>query len=130
MKANYSAPNVEFIETGRMKVSWGHITLLYAELVSIMRLLARDPLKEWSHVINLSGYDFPVVPIEKLESFLAPRIGTVFMHSWPADESWQSYRSDLHIGCNMSVAAILGDNYTRLRNPLLQLPRSLSIFHC
>jgi hypothetical protein len=40
------------------------------EIASIIRLLHMDPDQSWSHVINLSGKDFPIKPVWMLEEML------------------------------------------------------------
>ena len=47
------------------------MSLVYMEIASIIRLLHMDPEHSWTHVINLSGKDFPLKPIWKLENQLS-----------------------------------------------------------
>ncbi len=64
--------NNVYIVRDRFAGAWGSISLVYQEMASVIRLLEldNDGKYNWTHVINLSAFDFPIKPITKLERFL------------------------------------------------------------
>ncbi len=52
IKSTFSFPNVEIVKDQMLGLH-AHVSLVYIEFIATMRLLSRDPNKEWTHVINL-----------------------------------------------------------------------------
>ncbi len=51
----------------RFQVSWGTVSVIWPELEAIRLLLTHT---DWTHVINLSIFDFPVRPIDEYQAYL------------------------------------------------------------
>lgn len=68
----HQTKNVHLVQN-RFHGAWGSISLVYLELSAIIELLRigdENGGSKWSHVINLSAYDYPIKPINKIEAFL------------------------------------------------------------
>jgi hypothetical protein len=72
----------------RVPVHWGGFGEVQAALAAIRRAL-REP--SWSHIVLLSGQDYPIKPQAEIRSFLAAHRDVSFLFSsagrdrWPAD---------------------------------------------
>ncbi|ORY33622.1 hypothetical protein BCR33DRAFT_771183 [Rhizoclosmatium globosum] len=63
------------------KISWGHSSILHAQLNGFFELL---DLAEWDHVINLSAYDIPLRPSKEIARILSQQkyAGHNFIDAW------------------------------------------------
>lgn len=66
---NKNVTNV-YIMGNRFHGRWGGVSLVYQELAAINELLRLSKEDPWTHVINLSLYDYPVKPLAYIEKFL------------------------------------------------------------
>lgn len=78
--SKHEANNIHLVQN-RFHGAWGAVSLVYLELGAIIELLKLNANtgQKWDHLINLSAYDFPLKPIEKLESFLRTHKTTNFI---------------------------------------------------
>lgn len=78
-------PNAHFLEP-REPVFWGGDWSLYnVELRAMTALLELNP--DWSHLINLSGQCFPLMPEREIAASLAP--GRSYIERVDPDKDWQ-----------------------------------------
>jgi len=61
----------------RFDTTWGGSGLMQMYLAAITFALSF----QWDHFINLSEQDFPLVTAEKLQAFLAPKLGKNFLNA-------------------------------------------------
>ncbi|ORY24641.1 hypothetical protein BCR33DRAFT_795734 [Rhizoclosmatium globosum] len=63
------------------KISWGHSSILHAQLNGFFELL---DLAEWDHIINLSAYDIPLRPSKEIARILSQQkyAGHNFIDAW------------------------------------------------
>jgi hypothetical protein len=86
--AGMIGPGVE-LSTRRVPVHWGGFGEIDAGLAAIRRALT---VPSWSHVVLLSGQDYPIKPQDQIRSFITGHPDTSFLFSsagrdpWPADE--------------------------------------------
>jgi Core-2/I-Branching enzyme len=86
--AGMTGPGVE-LSTARVPVHWGGLGETQAALAAIRRALT---VPTWSHVVLLSGQDYPIKPADEISGFLTGHPDTSFLFSsaghdpWPADQ--------------------------------------------
>lgn len=61
----------------RFDTTWGGSGLMHMYLAAIKFSLSF----RWDHFINLSEQDFPLVSVERLQAFLAPKLGKSFLNA-------------------------------------------------
>ena len=72
LNKQHKTKNIHLVQN-RFHGAWGSISLVYLELSAIIELLRigdQNGGSKWSHVINLSAYDYPIKPMKKIETFL------------------------------------------------------------
>lgn len=85
--AGLTGPNVRLCPQ-RFEVHWGGFGEIQAARAALRLALS---LASWSHVVLLSGQDYPIKPQAEIRGFLTQRGGTSFLFSsaqrdpWPAD---------------------------------------------
>lgn len=107
INSQHHASNVHLVRD-RFRGAWGSISLVYQELGSIIELfrLVRDgKANQFSHVINLSAFDFPVKSLSRLESFLKHNLDVNFIEVLPPDLRREERQLNLHMPCNRSLLA-------------------------
>ncbi len=68
-------PNAAVLES--KKALWGGYSLVDAELRGMAKLLEMG--KDWTHFINLSGQDFPLMTQKRIKAFLTRNSGKEFI---------------------------------------------------
>lgn len=87
--------NNVFLVKDRIAGAWGSISLVYQELVSLVELFRLEKagkIPKFSHVINLSAFDYPIKPIGELEAFLKKNEGINFVEMLVHKELRREYR--------------------------------------
>jgi len=103
LNEKHQTTNIHLVQN-RFHGAWGSISLVYLELSAIIELLRIGDANggsKWTHVINLSAYDFPIKPIGKIEAFLHKHKHNNFIEA--LGERRQMRQSDLHISCGRNV---------------------------
>lgn len=108
------SPDVRWLP--RIRIYYGGLSLVRATLVGIQAVLREEPRP--SHVVLLSGQDYPLRPATEIERYFAARLGVSFLHSFrlPAPDQWP--------GENGGLDRIRGYYIERLsyRTRLLRVP--------
>ena len=63
-------------ESASIDSLWGDITLVYTEVLLWLRLNQQLSHWEWDYLINLSGSDIPVVPLDAVAEYFQPYLAT------------------------------------------------------
>jgi len=105
LNEKHQTKNIHLVQN-RFHGAWGSISLVYLELSAIIELLRigdENGGSKWSHVINLSAYDYPIKPIAKIESFLHSHKHNNFIEVLGKQVRREMRQSDLHLSCGRNV---------------------------
>lgn len=102
----YDTVNIHLVHN-RFHGAWGSISLVYLELASMMELLRIGDETQgggkWTHVINLSAFDFPLKPLRYIEEFLYKQKQSNFIESLSQAELRPVRQQEIHLSCGRSV---------------------------
>lgn len=101
----HQTKNIHLVQN-RFHGGWGSISLVYLELASIIELLRvgdENGGSKWSHVINLSAFDYPIKPIGRIEKFLHQNQHSNFIEVLKPEYIRNQRRSQLHLSCGRNV---------------------------
>ena len=87
-----------FVLPRPVAVTWGHISVLQADLMCMEELLrSREP---WDYFINTAGTELPLISLDRLHEKLraAPK-GANFLESYPLPEIVK-YKTKYYFGLN------------------------------
>jgi hypothetical protein len=73
---------------------WGHVSLVYTQLCGFWELY---DLGTWSHVMNLSSEDWPLMTNKPMYEFLSRNKGISFIHYWFDTHDLSSRMSRAHL---------------------------------
>jgi len=103
--SKHGATNV-FLLSERFYGSWGSVTLVYQELAAMAELVKMErsgQARRFSHVINLSAFDFPIKPLPQLEAFLRASQDISFMEVLPPEVRREARQAELYLPCNRTL---------------------------